>query len=107
MPVPPAVLAAVPLALAALAGCGRPAASEEPAAAAGSAAEDAFPVTIEHTFGETTIEEQPERVVVLGLERAGHRLRPRRSTPWACRPTPTAAATTACCRGTTSTSTPR
>src|SRR5215207_5075072 len=26
----------------------------------------AFPVTIEHTFGSTTIEQQPERVVVLG-----------------------------------------
>lgn len=49
-----------------LAGCGG---TDEPAVA--SAGEDvessgAFPVTIEHTFGETTIDEQPERVVVLG-----------------------------------------
>ena len=29
--------------------------------------EAAFPVTIEHTYGETTIEQQPERVVTVGL----------------------------------------
>ena len=49
-----------------VAGCGS---SDEPAAEAaeGSAADSgAFPVTIEHTFGSTTIEEEPERVVVLG-----------------------------------------
>jgi iron complex transport system substrate-binding protein len=49
-----------------LAGCGS---SDEPVAGAaeGSTADSgAFPVTIEHTFGSTTIEEQPERVVVLG-----------------------------------------
>jgi iron complex transport system substrate-binding protein len=35
---------------------------------AGTAAEEgAFPVTIEHKFGSTTIEEAPERVVVAGL----------------------------------------
>lgn len=28
---------------------------------------DAFPVTIEHTYGETTIEERPEKVVTVGL----------------------------------------
>src|SRR5687768_11793811 len=37
----------------------------------GSAAEQegggGFPVTIEHAFGETTIEERPERVVTVGL----------------------------------------
>ena len=65
---PLSVLAAVPLALAALAGCGAAdgETNEAGAGPTGGAAEDAFPVTIEHTFGETTIEEQPERVVVLG-----------------------------------------
>jgi iron complex transport system substrate-binding protein len=48
-----------------LVGCGS---SDEPAAEAaeGSADSGAFPVTVEHTFGSTTVEEQPERVVVLG-----------------------------------------
>ena len=49
-----------------LAGCGS---AEEPAASAaenGSADSGAFPVSVEHTFGSTEIEEQPERVVVLG-----------------------------------------
>jgi iron complex transport system substrate-binding protein len=49
-----------------LVGCGS---SDEPAAdaAQGTPAEaGAFPVTIEHTFGSTKIDEQPERVVVLG-----------------------------------------
>ena len=65
---PLSVLAAVPLALAGLAGCGTAGGETNEAGAGptGSAAADAFPVTIEHTFGETTIEEQPERVVVLG-----------------------------------------
>lgn len=46
-----------------LAGCGSSGDADESATsgeAAGSA--DAFPVTIEHAFGETTIEEPPERV---------------------------------------------
>jgi iron complex transport system substrate-binding protein len=61
---PLTLLSAIPLAMAALSGCGS--ADADPAAS-GSAAEDgAFPVTIGHTFGETTIDEQPERVVVLG-----------------------------------------
>ena len=63
---PLSVLAAVPLAVAALAGCGASGAEESTGAAGSSGSSDAFPVTIEHTFGETTIEEQPERVVVLG-----------------------------------------
>jgi iron complex transport system substrate-binding protein len=48
-----------------LAGCGS---GDEPAAEAaeGSAESGSFPVTLEHTFGSTTIDEQPERVVVLG-----------------------------------------
>ncbi|HEY8527967.1 MAG TPA: iron-siderophore ABC transporter substrate-binding protein [Acidimicrobiales bacterium] len=36
-------------------------------AAAAGAHPDAYPVTIEHTYGETTIEEPPERVVTVGL----------------------------------------
>ncbi|MGH8931792.1 MAG: iron-siderophore ABC transporter substrate-binding protein [Egibacteraceae bacterium] len=37
-----------------------------PAASAASAAEAAFPVTIEHKFGSTTITEEPQRVLSLG-----------------------------------------
>ena len=59
------LVAAVALATLAIAltGC-----SAEPAAAPDStpAADGAFPVTIEHAFGETTIEEAPERVVTWG-----------------------------------------
>lgn len=51
----------------ALAGCGD---DPDPADAAGSsgttaAADDAFPVTIQHVFGETVIESQPERVATV------------------------------------------
>jgi iron complex transport system substrate-binding protein len=50
-----------------LTGCGG---SPEPASTAiderGESRPGAFPVTVEHTFGTTTIEEIPERVVVLG-----------------------------------------
>jgi len=66
---PLSVLAAVPLALAALAGCGSSDGDTNESGSgsdSGNAAADAFPVSIEHTFGETTIDEQPERVVVLG-----------------------------------------
>ncbi|MDD7962467.1 iron-siderophore ABC transporter substrate-binding protein [Microbacterium thalli] len=49
-----------------LTGCGSTAASSDDApAAAGGAASDAFPVTIEHAFGETTIESKPERVATV------------------------------------------
>ena len=61
---PLSMVAAMPLALAALAGCGTPAVEES--AASAESGEGAFPVSIEHAFGSTTIEEQPERVVVLG-----------------------------------------
>ena len=62
---PLTVLATVPLAMAVLVGCGSSEA-DEPTEAANDGSSEAFPVSIEHTFGETTIEEQPERVVVLG-----------------------------------------
>ncbi len=62
---PLSLLAAVPLVLT---GCGS---SGEESAIVGSPAastesSDSFPVSIEHAFGETTIDEQPERIVVLG-----------------------------------------
>jgi iron complex transport system substrate-binding protein len=63
---PLSVLATVPLAVAALAGCGSSAADEPDEAANGGESSAAFPVSVEHAFGETTIEEEPERIVVLG-----------------------------------------
>ena len=40
-----------------------------PAGSGGTAGAEpgAFPVTIEHKFGETTVNEEPERIVVAGL----------------------------------------
>lgn len=38
----------------------------EPATTAPGASDDAFPVSLDHAFGSTTIEEQPERVVAWG-----------------------------------------
>jgi iron complex transport system substrate-binding protein len=58
------LIAAVPVAVAGLVGCGSSAADEGTTAA--GAAGEAFPVTIDHAFGATTIEREPERVVVLG-----------------------------------------
>jgi iron complex transport system substrate-binding protein len=59
------ILAAL-LASLVLAGCGS---GEDETSAPGAepAAVSAFPVTIEHKYGSTTIEEAPERVVVVGL----------------------------------------
>src|SRR3954447_14446198 len=52
-------------ALTVLVGCGSTDAGEGDGGAAASG-DGAFPVSIEHTFGTTTVEQQPERVVVLG-----------------------------------------
>src|SRR3712207_9186630 len=62
-----AAAAAVALA-AALSACstGSAADGDETAASSNEAEAGAFPVTIEHVYGETTIEEEPERVVALG-----------------------------------------
>jgi iron complex transport system substrate-binding protein len=48
-------------------GCGSDAGTATPAGGASSAETGAFPVTIEHKFGSTTVEQAPERVVVAGL----------------------------------------
>ncbi|MEV1066892.1 iron-siderophore ABC transporter substrate-binding protein [Streptomyces sp. NPDC050263] len=63
-----AVLSAATLGLGLLAGCGSDSADKDtssdttPAAAAGGA----FPVTVEHAFGTTTVKKAPERVVTVG-----------------------------------------
>ncbi len=64
-----APVAALALGASLLAGCstGSTAATDDAAPESTSSAEaDAFPVTIEHAFGETTIEEEPTRVATLG-----------------------------------------
>src|SRR5690349_1342380 len=65
---PLAATAALLIAGGALVACG----SDEEPASSGSdgsapAGGSAFPVAVEHRLGETVIEEQPERVVVVGL----------------------------------------
>lgn len=65
------VIAALAALLLALAGCG----SDDDAAttagtttqAGGGSAEAAFPATVEHKFGTTTVESQPRRIVTVGL----------------------------------------
>ncbi|WP_194408682.1 iron-siderophore ABC transporter substrate-binding protein [Microbacterium cremeum] len=49
----------------ALVGCASAGAADTDAAGAGTAASGGFPVTIEHAFGETVIESQPERVATV------------------------------------------
>lgn len=50
-----------------LSACGGSGDDGSAATSGGPAAADAFPVTIEHIWGETTVEERPERVVALGV----------------------------------------
>ncbi|CAN5310635.1 iron-siderophore ABC transporter substrate-binding protein [soil metagenome] len=62
-------IAAAIAALLALAGCSTPASTATATPAAdqtGSAAPAAFPVTIDHAFGSTTLEKKPTRVVTIG-----------------------------------------
>jgi iron complex transport system substrate-binding protein len=57
------VVTVAALALCLLAGCG----SETTEQPSSPAASGAFPVTIEHKFGNTTVEAEPKRIVVVGL----------------------------------------
>ncbi|WP_291378930.1 ABC transporter substrate-binding protein [Demequina sp.] len=62
-----ALLAVAALTLAACSSSGSPEASDAPTATdSQTPVADAFPVTFEHKFGETTIESQPERIVTVG-----------------------------------------
>ncbi|KAD4060063.1 ABC transporter substrate-binding protein [Arthrobacter yangruifuii] len=60
--------AAAAVAVLSLSACSTGATGENQAS--GTAAEDQFPVTIEHAFGETTIEEAPERVAAVAWANA-------------------------------------
>lgn len=60
-------VAAVAVLLLALAGCGSDAPPEQ---SGGPAAPGAFPVTLKHAFGETTIPAEPKRVVAIGYNDA-------------------------------------
>ena len=74
----PITVAAATLLLAALTGCSTGSTSGTEAAAEPTAATaadpDAFPVTIEHALGETTIESEPTRVATLGWTDQDHAL---------------------------------
>ncbi len=71
-------MAAATLLVAALTGCSTgstdSSASESEPTATTSADADAFPVTIEHALGETTIESEPTRVVAVGYAEADYPL---------------------------------
>ncbi|SDN83407.1 iron complex transport system substrate-binding protein [Klenkia soli] len=49
-----------------LTACGGSSTSSDEAGASGGSGGSAFPVTIENAFGETTIESEPQRIVVIG-----------------------------------------
>jgi len=61
----PAATAVVALAALALVGCASADATETTDGSAASAATGSFPVTIEHAYGETTIESQPQRIATV------------------------------------------
>jgi iron complex transport system substrate-binding protein len=64
---------AVTLGALALTGCSTGSTDDDAAATSTTKAEaDAFPVTIEHAFGETTIEKEPKRVATLGWSDQDH-----------------------------------
>jgi len=48
-------------------GCGAPAATPDTATEEAASASSAFPVTLDHKYGSTTITEKPERIVLVGL----------------------------------------
>lgn len=60
-------IAVLVLALLTAGGCANAAGEPEPGSAPDPATNGAFPVTMEHKFGSTTIPEQPERVVTIGF----------------------------------------
>jgi iron complex transport system substrate-binding protein len=66
-PKPMLALLAVVLLAAPLSACGSDNDSSASSGSAAPAGESAFPVTIDHKYGSTTIESAPERVVVVGL----------------------------------------
>jgi iron complex transport system substrate-binding protein len=63
----PLLLLAVLVAACGGASAPQPTATAVPPTAAPAAESDAFPVTIEHKYGSTTIEQLPERIVLVGL----------------------------------------
>jgi iron complex transport system substrate-binding protein len=66
---------AVSLGALALTGCSTGSTDDDTASKTSTKAEaDAFPVTIEHAFGSTTIEKEPERVATLGWSDHDHAL---------------------------------
>ena len=64
---PTTILAAALSAAALLAGCGSDDDSQPAASAAEPAAGAAFPATVEHKFGTTTVPSEPKRIAVVGL----------------------------------------